>query len=74
MEYSVWSILETRACAKPHKSIDALKSSLKREWRKIPQDSNSISNKRAKYCSPTMVTLEIIGYKFVTELNSHPVH
>ena len=38
MEYSVWPILETRACAKPHKSIDALKSSLKREWWKMPQE------------------------------------
>ena len=38
MDYAVWSILETRACAKPHKNIEALKSNLKREWQKIPQE------------------------------------
>lgn len=32
MDYSVWSILEAKACAKPHKSLEALKRSLLREW------------------------------------------
>lgn len=35
LDYSVWSILESRACAKPHKSLEALKRSLRREWDKI---------------------------------------
>nr|CAD2163461.1 unnamed protein product [Meloidogyne enterolobii] len=32
MDYSVWSILESRACAKPHKSLESLRHSLTREW------------------------------------------
>nr|CAD2185991.1 unnamed protein product [Meloidogyne enterolobii] len=32
MYYSVWSILESRACAKPHKSLESLRHSLTREW------------------------------------------
>ena len=38
MDYSVWSILEEKACAKSHLNIDSLKASLQREWLKIPQD------------------------------------
>ncbi|KAI6656176.1 hypothetical protein LOD99_1509 [Oopsacas minuta] len=38
MDYSVWSILESRVCAKSHKSIDSLKRKLREEWEKIPQD------------------------------------
>ncbi len=30
--------LETKACAKSHKSLDALKASLARAWDNIPQD------------------------------------
>lgn len=36
MDYSVWSILEARACAKPHKNLESLRQSLQREWAKIP--------------------------------------
>ena len=38
MDYSVWSILESRVCTKSHKSIDSLKRKLKEEWEKIPQE------------------------------------
>jgi hypothetical protein len=31
MDYSVWSILEARACAKYRKSLELLKQSLRRE-------------------------------------------
>lgn len=35
MDYSIWSILEARACAKPKKSLEALKQSLRREWTRM---------------------------------------
>lgn len=35
MDYSVWAILEARACATPHKNLDSLRHSLLREWNKI---------------------------------------
>ncbi|KAI6648777.1 MhmaT1 transposase [Oopsacas minuta] len=38
MDYSIWSILETRACLKSHTNIDSLKKSLCREWERIPQE------------------------------------
>ena len=38
MDYSMWGILESRACSKPHKNILSLKSSLCREWEKIPME------------------------------------
>src|SRR5262249_35098203 len=39
MDYSVWSILEARACAKRHKSLESLKQSLSREWdQMLPED------------------------------------
>ncbi|WKY08788.1 hypothetical protein Q1695_001738 [Nippostrongylus brasiliensis] len=38
MDFCVWSILEEKACAKSHASIEALKSSLKKAWEEIPQD------------------------------------
>lgn len=44
MDYSVWSILETRACAKPHKNLEALKQSLLREWDKLsPEELRPIA-------------------------------
>lgn len=36
MDYSVWAILEARACAKSHKNLESLRQSLLREWAKIP--------------------------------------
>uniref|UniRef100_A0A914E7Q7 Transposase n=1 Tax=Acrobeloides nanus TaxID=290746 RepID=A0A914E7Q7_9BILA len=38
MDYSIWSILEAEACAKPYQSIETLKKSLMAAWKKIPQD------------------------------------
>ena len=35
MDYSVRSILEARACVKPHNNLTALKRSLEKEWDKI---------------------------------------
>lgn len=35
MDYSVWSILEARVCAKPHKTLASLKKTLCEEWDKI---------------------------------------
>ena len=39
MDFSLWSILETKACAKSHKSVDSLKKSLLKEWSRIPQET-----------------------------------
>ncbi|KIH44434.1 hypothetical protein ANCDUO_25540, partial [Ancylostoma duodenale] len=39
MDYYVWSILEEKACAKRHGGVDALESSLKKVWEKIPQET-----------------------------------
>ena len=38
MDFSVWSILEDKACAKPHRSVASLKTSLQKAWRGIDQD------------------------------------
>jgi hypothetical protein len=35
MDYSIWSILETRACATPHKNLESLRHALEQEWAKI---------------------------------------
>lgn len=35
LDYSIWSILEARTCAKRHKSLESLKQSLLAEWNKI---------------------------------------
>jgi transposase len=35
MDYSVWSILESKACSRPHNSIEALKKDLNKEWNNI---------------------------------------
>lgn len=54
MDYSVWSILESRACAKRHKSLKSLKSALLREWDRLkPKDLRAIVEnfpKRLKLC------------------------
>lgn len=38
LDYFVWPYLQSKACSKPHKSINELKDSLLREWNQIPQD------------------------------------
>ena len=35
LNYSVWSILEERACAKPHDNVKSLKRVLKKAWKEI---------------------------------------
>ena len=39
MDYSIWSILESKACDNSHTSIDTFMTSLNREWGKIPQET-----------------------------------
>ena len=39
MDFSIWSILETKACANSHSSIESLKRSLTRAWEQIPQET-----------------------------------
>jgi transposase len=41
LDYSVWSILEDRACREPHETIESLKAALRREWEAL--DPNTIS-------------------------------
>ena len=36
MDYSIWSILESNACNRSHKSIESLKRSLVQEWENSP--------------------------------------
>uniref|UniRef100_A0A914DVF5 Homeodomain-like domain-containing protein n=1 Tax=Acrobeloides nanus TaxID=290746 RepID=A0A914DVF5_9BILA len=36
--FSLWSLLEARACAKPHKSLKALRKALKKAWNEIPME------------------------------------
>jgi len=54
MDYAIWYILETRACMKPHKSVEAVKKSLLREWDSISlEELRSTSEnftKRLKLC------------------------
>ena len=38
LDFSLWAILESRACSKPHRNISTLRSSLCREWERIPQE------------------------------------
>jgi hypothetical protein len=52
--YSIWSILEAKACAKPHKTIESLKRALIKAWNEITleQLASIIDNfpKRLKAC------------------------
>ena len=43
LDFCVWSILETKACSKSHKSIESLKASLVKEWNNIPQETLRIA-------------------------------
>ena len=38
LDYSIWSKLEGRVCARPHTSLDSLKSMLKKEWDRFPME------------------------------------
>ena len=38
LDFSVWSILESKACRTSHDSLENLKAKLQREWTLIPQE------------------------------------
>jgi hypothetical protein len=55
LDYSVWSILEERACAKPHDNkVESLKRVLKKAWKEISVETLAkiVDNfpKRLKSC------------------------
>lgn len=54
MDYSIWSILESMACSKPHKNLDDLKRSLIKAWDELPMTAvcASVSSwkKRLRAC------------------------
>ena len=54
LDFSVWAILEARACATPHKNLDSLRRALLREWAKISvQEVRAITEnfpKRLRLC------------------------
>ena len=54
LAYSVWSILEEKACAKPHQTVESLKRALRKAWNEISVDTlrNIVDNfsKRLKKC------------------------
>uniref|UniRef100_A0A914D1J2 Uncharacterized protein n=1 Tax=Acrobeloides nanus TaxID=290746 RepID=A0A914D1J2_9BILA len=35
LDYSIWSILEEKACSKPHPNLESLKKALKKAWKEI---------------------------------------
>ena len=41
VDFSIWSILETKACFFPYLTVEALKAKLVKEWAAIPQENNS---------------------------------
>lgn len=54
LDYSVWSILEEKACAKPHSNVESLKRALKKAWKEITLETleKIVDNfpKRLKAC------------------------
>ena len=54
LDYSVWSILEEKACAKPHPNVESLKRALKKAWNEITLETliKIVDNfpKRLKTC------------------------
>uniref|UniRef100_A0A914C4I2 Transposase n=1 Tax=Acrobeloides nanus TaxID=290746 RepID=A0A914C4I2_9BILA len=39
LDYSVWSILEEKACAKSHQTVESLKRALRKAWNEISVDT-----------------------------------
>ena len=39
MDYSIWSILESKACAKSHKTLATLKTDLQKAWCELSLDT-----------------------------------
>uniref|UniRef100_A0A914DP55 Transposase n=1 Tax=Acrobeloides nanus TaxID=290746 RepID=A0A914DP55_9BILA len=54
LDYAIWSILEEKACAKPHPNVESLKRALKKAWNEITLDTliKIVDNfpKRLKAC------------------------
>jgi hypothetical protein len=54
LDYTMWSILEEKACAKPHPNVESLKRALKKAWNEISLDTlvKIVDNfpKRLKAC------------------------
>ena len=38
LDYSIWAWMEKEVCSKPHSSVPSLKTSIKREWKKMDKD------------------------------------
>ena len=38
MDYSIWGYLESKACEKPHSSIETLKWAIKKAWDEMPDE------------------------------------
>ena len=57
VDYSIWSILEARICAKPHKNLVPLKQSLQRGWERL-----SLEELRSKALNfRKLLTLRIVA-------------
>ncbi len=39
MDFCVWSVLEANSCVKSHRTVESLKFTLQKEWKKIHQAS-----------------------------------
>jgi len=64
MDYSIWSILESRACAKPHKSLESLKRSLRREWDRLsPEEVRAAAE---NFCKRLVLCRDAQGGHFET--------
>ena len=49
MDYSIWSILETKACAKSHACIESLKKSLRAAVEAFPRRLREVIRKKGGY-------------------------
>ena len=47
IDFSVWGILQKRACKKKHHSVESLKRNLLKEWEKLPQDMSCATYENA---------------------------
>ena len=55
MDFSVWSILEAKACEKIHYSVDNLKQSQLQAWQEIPQEQLHASAKDVHWRLPAVI-------------------
>ena len=56
MDYSIWSVLESKACAKPHQNVVQLKQSLKKAWASIPLETIVSACSDFQHCLCEVVT------------------